>query len=204
MRSLHHHGRLKDVDLSGPTRTAVLAPTDAGLADDTVVDGVPLLIGVQWGPRFRGDRLQSGPRDGGSTLASRFEKPRLGCRLWKRSEDSTSVFYGLQVDQGDLPRAETVAEGRPEIIRSGETPFSYERTVQPRPKLGPWTAVLEELLETNAAKPAREQLTLIRIFEELRGHVRDLAKDWENLNRNALAFLKLASIRLMVRKLCNP
>lgn len=33
---------------------------------------------------------------------------------------------------------------------------------------------------------------------------RRLAKDWENLNRNALAFLKLASIRLMLRKLYNP
>jgi transposase len=33
---------------------------------------------------------------------------------------------------------------------------------------------------------------------------RRLAKDWENLNANALAFLKLASIRLMLRKLCNP
>src|SRR5450631_1471160 len=33
---------------------------------------------------------------------------------------------------------------------------------------------------------------------------RRLAKDWQNLNRNALAFLKLASIRLMLRKLCNP
>ena len=31
---------------------------------------------------------------------------------------------------------------------------------------------------------------------------RRLAKDWENLNRNALAFLRLASIRLMLRKLC--
>jgi hypothetical protein len=30
------------------------------------------------------------------------------------------------------------------------------------------------------------------------------AKDWENLNSNALAFLRLASIRLMLRKLCNP
>ena len=30
---------------------------------------------------------------------------------------------------------------------------------------------------------------------------RRLAKDWENLNRNALGFLKLASIRLMLRKL---
>lgn len=33
---------------------------------------------------------------------------------------------------------------------------------------------------------------------------RRLAKDWENLNRSALAFLHLASIRLMLRKLCNP
>lgn len=33
---------------------------------------------------------------------------------------------------------------------------------------------------------------------------RRLAKDWENLNRKALDFLRLASIRLMLRKLCNP
>ena len=33
---------------------------------------------------------------------------------------------------------------------------------------------------------------------------RRLAKDWENHNRNALAFLQLASIRLMLRRLCNP
>jgi transposase len=33
---------------------------------------------------------------------------------------------------------------------------------------------------------------------------RRLAKDWENLNRTSLAFLKFASIRLMLRKLCNP
>ena len=32
---------------------------------------------------------------------------------------------------------------------------------------------------------------------------RRLAKDWENLNRSALAFLRLASIRLMLRRLCN-
>jgi hypothetical protein len=34
--------------------------------------------------------------------------------------------------------------------------------------------------------------------------VQTVAKDWENLNRKALAFLRLASIRLMLRKLCNP
>jgi hypothetical protein len=56
-----------------------------------------------------------------------------------------------------------------QLERSGETSFEYERTVQPRPKLGRWTAELDELLAGNAAKSSREQLTLIRIFEELRG-----------------------------------
>ncbi len=32
---------------------------------------------------------------------------------------------------------------------------------------------------------------------------RRLAKDWECLNRNGLAFLRWASIRMMVRKLCQ-
>jgi transposase len=33
---------------------------------------------------------------------------------------------------------------------------------------------------------------------------RRLAKDWENHTRKALAFLRLASIRFMLRRLCNP
>ena len=36
------------------------------------------------------------------------------------------------------------------------------------------------------------------------GRCRRLARDWENFNQKALAFLRLASIRLMLRKLCNP
>jgi transposase len=32
---------------------------------------------------------------------------------------------------------------------------------------------------------------------------RRLAKDWECLNRNGLAFLRWASVRLMMRKLCQ-
>ena len=35
------------------------------------------------------------------------------------------------------------------------------------------------------------------------GRCRRLAKDWECLMERALAFLRLASIRLMLRKLCN-
>jgi transposase len=54
------------------------------------------------------------------------------------------------------------------VLRSGETAFEYERNVQPRPKLRRWTVELDELLTSNAAKPTREQLTLIRIFEQLR------------------------------------
>src|ERR1043165_8275243 len=63
------------------------------------------------------------------------------------------------------------------ILRSGETAFTYGRKVQPRPKLGPWLSVLDELLASNAAKPAREQLTLIRVFEELRGRGYDGSYD---------------------------
>ncbi len=47
--------------------------------------------------------------------------------------------------------------------------FSYEREVQPLPKLGRWRDELDRLLAANEAKPARERLTLIRLFEELRG-----------------------------------
>jgi len=56
-----------------------------------------------------------------------------------------------------------------QVLRSGETTSAYEREVQPRPKLFRWTEELGALLVGNADKPAREQLTLIQIFEELRG-----------------------------------
>jgi transposase len=36
------------------------------------------------------------------------------------------------------------------------------------------------------------------------GRRRTLAKDWKCLNRKALALLRLASIRLMLRRLSNP
>jgi len=35
------------------------------------------------------------------------------------------------------------------------------------------------------------------------GRCRRLARDFENISRNALAFLKLASIRIMLKKLCS-
>jgi transposase len=72
------------------------------------------------------------------------------------------------------------------ILRSGETQFNYERDVQPLPKIGPWQGDLDRLLLGNDGKPARERLTLIRIFEEMRGigfeggydAIRRYAKGW--------------------------
>jgi transposase len=73
------------------------------------------------------------------------------------------------------------------VLRSGATEFTYEREVQPRPKLGRWKTDLDRLLAGNEAKSARERLSLIRLFEELRGlgydggydAVRRYARGWE-------------------------
>src|SRR5437899_2094099 len=72
------------------------------------------------------------------------------------------------------------------VIRSEATEFRYERGRQPLPKIGPWRAEIDALLLANEGKPARERLTLIRIFEELRAlgyeggydAVRRYAKAW--------------------------
>jgi len=72
------------------------------------------------------------------------------------------------------------------VLRSGATSFEYMRVVQPRPKLGAWHGDLDRMLSDNEARAAREQLTLIRVFEELRGlgyegsydAVRRYAKKW--------------------------
>ena len=71
-------------------------------------------------------------------------------------------------------------------IRSDATEFRYERSVQPMPKIGPLRERLDELLEANERKQRRERLTLVRLFEELRGFgyeggydaVRRYAKAW--------------------------
>jgi hypothetical protein len=54
------------------------------------------------------------------------------------------------------------------VLRSGETQFTYERELQPRPKLGPWMAELDRLLAENEARPRRDRLDLMRIFEDMR------------------------------------
>jgi transposase len=80
------------------------------------------------------------------------------------------------------------------ILRSGATAFRYEREDQPLPRIGPWRVDLDRLLAANEAKAARERLTLIRVFEELRGlgyaggydAVRRYARTWRR-ERSAIS-----------------
>jgi len=73
------------------------------------------------------------------------------------------------------------------VLRSEATEFHYERDEQPLPRIGPWQEALDGLLAANEGKAARERLTLIRIFEELRGRgyeggydaVRRYARGWQ-------------------------
>ena len=88
------------------------------------------------------------------------------------------------------------------ILRSGGTAFSYEREVQPRPRLGRWKADLDRMLTENVGKAARERLTLIRLFEELRAlgyaggydAVRRYARSWgrEHASQTAAVFVPLS------------
>lgn len=88
------------------------------------------------------------------------------------------------------------------VIRSGATELTYERTIQPLPKIGPWKDMLDEMLAVNARKLKRERLTRIRIFEELRARgydggydaVRRYAATWskEEEEASAAAYVPLS------------
>jgi transposase len=81
------------------------------------------------------------------------------------------------------------------VLRSNATSFEYERGRQPQPKIGPWRSDLDRMLSANEGKAARERLTMIRIFEELRGvgydgsydAVRRYAKVWRTERGTAVA-----------------
>jgi transposase len=73
------------------------------------------------------------------------------------------------------------------VLRSGATEFRYERAEQPQPRLGAWRDELDRLLAENAGRASRERLTLMRVFEDLRGlgygggydTVRRYARGWQ-------------------------
>ena len=51
--------------------------------------------------------------------------------------------------------------------RGDATSHTYERTIQPLPKLGPWVDELERQLEANERRKRRLRLSLLRIHEDL-------------------------------------
>ena len=81
------------------------------------------------------------------------------------------------------------------MIRSEATEFHYERRQQPLPRINPWRDQFDDLLLENEGKPARERLTLIRIFEELRAlgyegsydAVRRYSRVWRQAHGSATA-----------------
>jgi transposase len=81
------------------------------------------------------------------------------------------------------------------VLRSGATEFHYSRRTQPLPRIGPWRETLDALLAANEAKAPRERLTLIRVFETLRGAgydgsydaVRRYARVWDKARGAATA-----------------
>jgi transposase len=88
------------------------------------------------------------------------------------------------------------------VLRSDATEFRYRRETQPQPKIGPWRERLDALLLANESKSPREHLTLIRVFETLRGSgydggydaVRRYARSWaqERGETTAQAYVPLS------------
>lgn len=102
---------------------------------------------------------------------------RIGREFFIRSRSIEKIVRDLHVSRNTVRK----------VVRTGRTAFAYEREVQPMLKLGPWRADLDELLAAKDSKAARERLTTIRMFEDLRGRgyaggydaVRRYARGWK-------------------------
>ena len=99
------------------------------------------------------------------------------------------------------------------VVRGDATSHTYERTIQPMPKLGPWVEELERQLEANERKQRRYRLSLLRIYEDLAAlgyaggydAVRRYARAWRpaalrralrNLLENAAGYGGRAAVRI--------
>ena len=115
--------------------------------------------------------IQKGPRNGGFTMALMGDMGAGRGMLVVETIAKVRRAYFLQ----KKPIKAICREFRlsrkviRKVVRSEATEFHYERGRQPRPKIGPWQDQLDGLLLANEQRAARERLTLIRVFEELRG-----------------------------------
>lgn len=88
------------------------------------------------------------------------------------------------------------------IIRSGATEFTYERKVQPRPRLEPFKERLATYLEQDSRKAVKEQRTALLLFEQLQREgfaggydsVRRFVQKWRKADgeREIKAFIPLS------------
>ena len=88
------------------------------------------------------------------------------------------------------------------VIRSGATEFEYERSIQPRPKLGPFEERLSQFLSEDKARPPRERRAAQVMFEQLQREgflggydsVRRYVRYWQERekDRQAKAFIPLS------------
>jgi len=97
---------------------------------------------------------------------------------------------GYQGEQFQKGLKKAVAQVNVEIVKRSDQAFAAPKRLRPRRRAKGFVVLPKRWI-------------VERTFAWL-GRCRRLAKDWECLNRKALAFLKLSSIRLMLRKLCNP
>ena len=151
------------------------------------------VIGIQSGPPGR--RVHSGFREGyggrlGMLVVETIAKIRRA--YFAQNKPIKTICREFRVSRRVVRK----------VIRSQATEFRYERSRQPRPRIDPWRDQLDGLLLENEGKPARERLTLIRIFEELRAlgyegsydAVRRYTKRWrtERGDATAEAFVPLS------------
>src|SRR5258706_6421797 len=111
--------------------------------------------------------IQSGPRGGGSTVASmRDMGARLGMLVVETIAKIRRAYFAQKKPIKAICREFRVSRKVVrKVIRSEATEFRYERGRQPLPRIDPWRDQLDGLLLANEGKPARELITALQGFE---------------------------------------
>ena len=102
------------------------------------------------------------------------------------SAGSSGLSCARLVDEEDQPGVGCLSQYRSQDTAVGRDRLTYDREHQPLAKIGPWVEHVDRFLLTNEGKAARERLTLIGIYEEVRAlgydgsydAVRRYAKTW--------------------------
>jgi transposase len=113
-------------------------------------------------------------------------------------------------DLQDRDGAVLVLDGKtrallPFILRIfADAGYQGARAARPAANLGSWVIEIVKRSDHAVGFAILPKRWIVERTIAWFNRCRRLAKDWERFNRKALAFLCLASIRVMLRKLCNP